>query len=55
MGVCILVSGAMLYCIPCIQKQSRLPTQDEIAMGKSPVNKHVTALIDTEVITEIVS
>ena len=37
MGVCILVSGLMLFPIPCIQRlQNKKDAEIDIALGKTP-------------------
>jgi hypothetical protein len=38
MGICIMVSGVMLYPIPCIQRALGVTTDSaDVALGKKPV------------------
>jgi len=42
MGVCILVSGLMLFPIPCIKRfQDKKDTEIDIALGKTPNAKAI--------------
>ena len=41
MGLCVFISGAMLYPIPCIQRlRARRDNADDVALGKVPISGH---------------
>ena len=48
-GACILVSGAMLYPIPCIQRWvGKPPTQEEMDLGMKPIAEVTYVAEETE-------
>ena len=49
MGICIAVSGLMLYPIPCLQRLlTKKDSQKDVALGKVPVHPETLAVSSDE-------